>query len=62
MVREIDDLNDDMAASMRLLRKAIRGVPAEEQGFKGAHDRFTRDTAILLMALEETSKILESSR
>ena len=61
-MREIDDLCDDMAASMRLVRKAIRGVPAEEQGFKGAHDRFTRDTAVLLMALEETSQIMDSTR
>jgi hypothetical protein len=61
-MREIDDLCDDMAAAMRLLRKAIRGVPAEEQGFKGAHDRFTRDTAVLLMAMEETGKLLESVR
>lgn len=61
-MRDIDDLCDDMAAAMRLLRKAIRGVPAEEQGFKGAHDRYTRDTAVLLMALEETSNFIESAR
>lgn len=61
-MREIDDLCDDMAAAMRLVRKAIRGVPAEEQGFKGAHDRFTRDTAVLLMALEETSRVMDSVR
>jgi hypothetical protein len=61
-MRELDDLSDDMRHSMRLIRKTIRGVPAEEQGFKGAHDRFTRDTAVLLMALEDTSRYVDANQ
>jgi hypothetical protein len=61
-MRDLDDLSDDMRHAMRLIRKAISGVPAEEQGFKGAHDRFTRDVAVLLMALEDTSRYIDANQ
>lgn len=61
-MREFDDGIDDMSAAMRGLRKAIRGVPAEQQGFKGAHDRLTRDVALLLMEMEETAAMADSEK
>lgn len=61
-MREIDDVADEIAPSMRLLRRAMKGVPAESEGFKGAHDRLTREVALLVMSLEETASAMDSIR
>jgi hypothetical protein len=54
----INDSLDDLLAGMLLLRRAMRGVPAEAQGFKAAHDRLARSVASLSIALDEMSTAL----
>lgn len=53
MSYQVDGVIGDLDAAMRMLRRAIRGVPAEQQGFKGAHDRLTKAVAEFALVLED---------
>jgi hypothetical protein len=56
---QVDGVIDDLAASMRMLRRAMKGVPAEAAGFKGAHDRLAKSVAVLSLTLDDSRTAMQ---
>ena len=52
----VDDSVDPLRYAMGRLRKAMRGMPAQEHGFRGAYNRCARSIAHLVMCLEESAE------
>lgn len=52
----VDDHTDPLRYTMAQLRKAMRGMPAEEHGFRGAYNRCATSIAHLVVCLEEAAQ------
>lgn len=52
--RRIDAATEDLDASMKQLRTAIRGIPIRQGSFRNQHDNLARDVAHVLVQLETT--------
>ncbi len=59
---QVDAVLDDLAASMRILRRAMKGVPAEAAGFKGSHDRLAKSVAVLSLVFEDSRVAMQDER
>lgn len=42
MAHQVDRVVDDLDASLRTLKEAMRGMPVQQHGFKAAHDKAAR--------------------
>jgi hypothetical protein len=49
---------DDIDAAMRMLRRTMKGLPAESANFKSAHDRLAKSVAAFKLTLEDAAPIL----
>jgi hypothetical protein len=52
---EVDMALDDIDAAMRMLRRTMKGLPAEAATFKGAHDRLAKSVAVFKLTLEDAA-------
>lgn len=50
---EVDRVLEELDATLRQLRDAIRGIPARKQGFVAAHDRVAKSAALLSVWLSD---------
>lgn len=63
MAHQVDGVLDDLDAAMRMLRRAVKGIPAEAAGFKGAHDRLAKSVAVFALVLDDSrSAVREEDR
>lgn len=56
---QVDAVLDDLSVAMRNLKKAMKGVPAEAAGFKGAHDRLAKSVATLALVLDDSRTAMQ---
>ncbi len=54
-MRALEDCMDDLTNAMRMLRPVTKGAP-EAVRLKSAHDRLTRDVAVLVLVLDDASR------
>lgn len=52
----VDDCVDPLRYAMGQLKKSMRGMPAQELGFRGAYNRFAHTIAYLVLSLEEAAE------
>ncbi|MEC3974857.1 hypothetical protein [Amycolatopsis sp. H20-H5] len=50
---EVDRVLDDIDATLRQLKDAMRGIPARREGFAGLHDRVAKTAALLSVSLSD---------
>ena len=55
MIVALEDSMDDLTNAMRMLRPVTKGAP-ESAKLKSAHDRLTRDVAVLVLVMDATSR------
>lgn len=54
MSHQVDRALEEVDQAMSLLRRAIRGVPAGREGFRGLHDRMARSVGELTVSLSDS--------
>ena len=59
MSYQVDGVLADLDAAMRMLRKAVKGIPAETSGFKGGHDRLAKSVAALGLVLDDSRSVIK---
>jgi hypothetical protein len=59
MAHQVDRALDELDNAMTQLRRAMRGVPANREGFRAQHDRAAKSAAELSVVLTD-SKIMYS--
>jgi hypothetical protein len=52
MSRRVDRALGDLDAAMKQLRKATRGIPYRQGGFRNTHHKLTLDMAMLTVLLD----------
>ncbi|GAA3624615.1 hypothetical protein GCM10022223_47110 [Kineosporia mesophila] len=52
---DLEDSMDDLTNAMKLLRPVTKGAP-DSAKLKGAHDRLTRDVAVLILVMDDASR------
>ena len=50
---QVDGALDEVTAAMAQLRRAMRGIPADQPGFRVHHDRAAKAIARLVVELED---------
>lgn len=59
MSHQVDGVLDDLDAAMRMLRRTVKGIPAEAAGFKGAHDRLAKSVAAFGLVLDDSRSVID---
>ncbi|GLY13998.1 hypothetical protein LWF15_02990 [Kineosporia rhizophila] len=54
---DLEDCMDDLSNAMTMLRPVAKSAP-ESAKLKGAHDRLTRDVAVLVLVLDDVSRTM----
>ena len=62
MAASVNRTIDDLDASMRALRAAIRGIPFRAGGFRTTHRNLARDVAFLMVQLDSARGVLDGEK
>ncbi|RSM80415.1 four helix bundle protein [Kibdelosporangium aridum] len=54
MSHQLDRALDELDNAMKQLKRAMRGVPANREGFRRQHDRAAKEVAALTVALTDS--------
>jgi hypothetical protein len=58
---QVDRIIEDLDASMKRLREAMRGIPVRHGSFKKTHDNLARDVAQVTTMLDAARPILSKN-
>ncbi|MFC4949040.1 hypothetical protein [Pseudonocardia sp. GCM10023141] len=58
MSNQVDRIIEELDASMRTLREAMRGIPIRRGSFKKTHDNLARDVAKVTTMLDAARPVL----
>jgi hypothetical protein len=58
---QVDRIIEDLDASMKQLREAMRGIPVRHGSFKKTHDNLARDVAQVTTMLDAARPILSKN-
>lgn len=56
---EVDRIIDELDASMRQLRDAMRGIPIRRGSFKKTHDNLARDVAAATTMIDAARTVIQ---